>query len=115
MVDPSAASEHRHRRFHRVKKYLAIVLLAVLLLGAGVLLLLHTRPGREYAISQVTRLLQQQNMEFATDELRYNLLDLRLSLRNLRLKSHEAPDLPPFATIDRVTVDLSLRALLRRR
>ena len=79
------------------------------------LLFLHTSPARGFVLTQVTNLLQQQNIEFGTDELRYNLFDLRLSLRNLRIRSHEAPDLPPFASIARVSLDLSLSQVLRRR
>jgi outer membrane protein assembly complex protein YaeT len=87
----------------------------VLVLVVAVLLFLHASPGRRFVASQVTSLLQQENIDFSTDELRYNLLDLRMSLRNLRIRSNEAPDLPPFATIDRVELDLSLGQLLRRR
>ena len=115
MADPrieAGSAPPRRRRFLRV---FAIVCCVLLLLVVGLVLFLHTTPARQFVLRQVTQLLEQQNIEFNTDELRYNLLDLSLTLRNLRIRSGEAPDLPPFAVIDRVALDLSLRELLRRR
>lgn len=94
---------------------MAIFGIVVVVLIAGLIAFLHTSPARQYALDQVTRLLQQQNIEFNTDQLSYNLFDLSLTLRNVRVRSQMAPDLPPFAVIDRVSLDLSLRALLQRR
>ena len=99
----------------QIWKYLAVFGVALVLLLAGLILFLHTTPGRRVVISQITRYLQQQNISFSTEELNYNLLDLRISLRNVRVRSQDAPDLPPFASMARATVDLSLTQLLRRR
>ncbi|HUE86143.1 MAG TPA: translocation/assembly module TamB domain-containing protein [Vicinamibacterales bacterium] len=96
-------------------RILAILGIAVVVLVVALVVFLHTTPARRYVVTQVTELLRQQNIEFSTDELGYNLLELRMSLRNLRIRAQDAPDLPPFATIDRVTLDLSLTQLLRRR
>src|SRR5688572_5210380 len=85
------------------------VLLAVLVAA------LHTTPVRRYALAKVTDILRQQNVTFNTDELSYNLLDLKLRLRNLRIASEDAQDLPPFAHIESADIDLSLTQLLRRR
>jgi outer membrane protein assembly complex protein YaeT len=115
MAEDRISDGNRTRRGRRIVRILAIFGTVVVVLVAGLLVLLHTSPARRYVVTQVTRLLQQQNIEFNTDELRYNLLDLRLSLRNLRIRSRDALDLPPIATIDRVTLDLSLGQLLRRR
>lgn len=115
MADPTPVPESSRRRHHRVRRYLAIFGIAVLVVIAALIALLHTSPARQYATDQVTRLLQQQNIEFNTDRLSYNLLDLSLTLRNVRVRSQLAPDLPPFASIDRVSLDLSLRALLQGR
>ena len=54
-------------------------------------------------------------MDLTTEQLDYNLFDLSLSLRSLRVRSQQAPDLPPFATIGRVNIDVSLLQLLRGR
>ena len=114
MADETSPSGSRLRR-GRIARILAVFGIAAVVLVVALLLLLHTPPARRYVVNQVTNLLQQQNIQFSTDELRYNLLDLRLSLRNLRVRSQTAPDLPPFATIDRLSLDLSLSQLLRRR
>ena len=103
------------RRPHRIRRYALIAGIVLVILAGGLLLFLHTRPARELVLAQVTSLLQEQHIEFTTEELRYNLLDLRVALRNLRVRSQDAPDLPPFASIDRVVLDLGLRALLQRR
>ena len=72
-------------------------------------------PGRRFVLEQVTQLLAAQRIELSTDELRYNVLDLSLSLRNIRVRSPEAPNAPPFAIIPSARVDLSLMQLLRGR
>src|SRR5262245_57166003 len=77
--------------------------------------LLHTPPARRYALTQITTLLQQQNVTFTTDQLSYNLFDLTIRLRNLRIASRDAADLPPFAEIERAELDVSLPQLIRRR
>jgi outer membrane protein assembly complex protein YaeT len=115
MVATAGLPDVPRPRGWRIARILAVVGVALAILATAALLFLHTSPARRFVVSQVTRLLQQQNIEFNTDELSYNLLSLRLALRNVRIRSHEAPDLPPFAEIDRISADLSLRALLRRR
>lgn len=115
MADTPSPSEPPRRGRRRVRRALAIGA-AVLVVAVGVVLAaLHTGPARQYALKRVAQLLQQQHIEFNTDQLSYNLLAMRLSLNNVRVRSQEAPDLPPFAAIERVSLDLSLRALLRGR
>jgi outer membrane protein assembly complex protein YaeT len=115
MADTAVPPTAPRGKTHRVRRYLAIFGIALLVLLVGFIAFLHTSPARQYALDQVTRLLQQQNIEFDTDQLSYNLLDLSLGLRNVRVRSQVAPDLPPFASIDRINLDLSLRALLQGR
>jgi outer membrane protein assembly complex protein YaeT len=103
------------KRTFRLRRLLAIFGAALLVLAAALLLFLHTPPARRFVISQVTNLLERQHIEFNTDELDYNLFNLRFALHNVRVRSQDAPDLPPFAHIDRLSVDLSLTQLLRRR
>ena len=90
------------------------VAIVCVLVGAA-LIALHTPPGRRFVLAQVTQLLAAQRIALSTDELRYNLLDLSLSLRNIRVRSPEAPNAPPFAVIPSARVDLSLLQLLRGR
>ena len=59
--------------------------------------------------------IRQQNVQFDTDDLSYNLLDLSIRFRNLRIRAQDAPDLPLFTEIDEARLDLSLTQLLRKR
>jgi outer membrane protein assembly complex protein YaeT len=115
MMEEATPPDAPRRRGRRIGRFFAIFGLSLVVLIAAALLFLHTSPARRFVISQVTSLLQAQNISFNTDELRYNLLDLRLTLRNVEIRSQDAPDLPPFARIDRISADLSLTRLLRRR
>jgi outer membrane protein assembly complex protein YaeT len=115
MPDVRTNTDTAPRSGRKIGRLLAFLGGALLILLAALLLFLHTSPARQFVLARVSQLLQQQNLEFNTDELRYNLLDLSLRLRNVRIRSQEAPDLPPFATIDRISLDLSLLQLLRRR
>jgi outer membrane protein assembly complex protein YaeT len=60
-------------------------------------------------------LLEEQRVGFSTDELRYNLFGVRVALRNVTVRSPDAPDLPPIAHIDRLNIQLSRTGLLRGR
>jgi autotransporter translocation and assembly factor TamB len=79
MTLESSTSGTRPRSRRRLARILAIFGIAVVVLVAVLILLLHTSPARRFVATQVTSLLRQQNVEFATDELSYNLLALRLS------------------------------------
>jgi outer membrane protein assembly complex protein YaeT len=114
MATLGASPESSQSKPHRIRRVLALLGIAMLVVLGGLLVFLHTRPARQYALESVSKLLQQQNIEFNTDQLSYNLLNLELTLRHVRVRSQTAPDLPPFATIDRVNLDLSLSALMQR-
>ncbi len=86
-----------------------VVLLAVILLAA-----LHTPPGRRFAASQLTLILAGQHIEFRSENLSYNLLDLSLEVRNVIVRAAR-PAAPTFMTVDRLSADISLLALLRGR
>ena len=83
------------------------VFLLVLLVTA-----LHTPPVKRYLLSQVTHLLADSQIQLTVQRLDYNLLDLSLVLQDVTLRAAGA-EYPPFAHIDRATVDMSLFALLR--
>ncbi|HEX6162086.1 MAG TPA: translocation/assembly module TamB domain-containing protein, partial [Vicinamibacterales bacterium] len=87
-----------------------IVVLAVLIAVA-----LQTPPARRFVLARVTSLLAAQDITFATEEFRYNPLELSTELRNVRIRSARLPDAPPFIEIDRARVDLSSLQLLRGR
>jgi uncharacterized protein involved in outer membrane biogenesis len=99
----------------RIAKWLGLVCLALVALVGLILAGLHTPQGRGYVLSKVTDLLASRQIDFRADQLRYNLLDLSLDLRDVTIRSPRGEADPPFAVIGRLQADLSLRALLRGR
>ncbi len=90
--------------------------IAVVLLLTGILLALaHSSTGRRFVASQLTRILAEQQIEFRSENLNYNLLDLSFTVQNLTVRSAARPDAPPFLVADRLTADIGLLALLRGR
>ena len=88
---------------HRRNRWLWRVAILAVILGvcvAGLLIVLHTPPGRRFVVSRLTDFLRQQNIHFDTQDFRYNLFDLSIRFRDLRIRAENAPDLPPFAEID---------------
>jgi outer membrane protein assembly factor BamA/autotransporter translocation and assembly factor TamB len=80
------------------------------------LLALQSDPVRRFALERITTFLVSQHIDLQTDSLRYNLFTLSVDVRNLRLRSAAASDLPAFATIGHARLDLrSLTQLLRGR
>ena len=108
---PSAPGTARHRRQIRRVLVIACASLGLLLLAA--VAIIHTPLVTRYVLGQVTQLLAAQQIVVTTDELDYNLFDLSLSLRDAVVRAADPPDGPPFASIARARVDLSLFQLLR--
>lgn len=103
------------RALTRIAKWLALICLALVALAGLILAGLHTPQGRGYVLSKVTDLLASRQIDFRADQLRYNLFDLSLDLRDVTIRSPRGAADPPFAVIGRLRADLSLRALLRGR
>jgi len=103
------------RAHRRILRRLTIAFVALCLAVVILFFTIHTRPVRRYAMNRVTELLAQRNIEFQTDDLDYNLFKASLDLRNVRVRSSGAADLPVFATIARARINLSLPDLLRGR
>ena len=76
---------------------------------------LQSGPARRFAVTRLTAFLAEQHINLQTDELRFSLFSLALDARNVRLRSSGAADLPPFTTIERARLNLSLANLLRGR
>ena len=108
---PEQAHQERPRWLRKVA-YAALVVVGLLAAFVG---FLHTPPARRYVVSGIIEVLRQQNVEFNADDVSYNLLDLSVRFRNLRIRAQDAPDLPLFAHIDEARLDLSLTQLLRGR
>src|SRR5215203_3598009 len=113
MGDTSSEHVPQHRRRWLRRVLVGVAILVVLL--AGFVAFLHTPPARRFVVSRITDVLRQQNIAFSADDVSYNLLDLSLRFRNLRIASPESPPMPAFAEIDDVRIDVSLTQLLRRR
>ena len=111
----SSAQGARRAPVGRLLKWLGVVCLAVVVLLVIVLGALHTPPGRRFVMSRVTGLLASRQIEFNADQLRYNLFDLSIDLRDVTIRSARRADDPPFAVIRHLTADLSLFDLLRGR
>jgi outer membrane protein assembly complex protein YaeT len=111
MVDQAITPRGKTRSWLR-KLAIGVACLALLILAF--IGFLHTGQARRIVLSQVTRLLEQQNVSFNADQLTYNLFDLTIHMRNVRIAA-EGGGLPPFAEIDSADLDLSLTQLLRRR
>src|SRR5512139_2288676 len=86
-------------------------LAGLLLLFAAAVLLLHTDRARRVVLTRLCDWLREQNILLEANALEYNLMGLRAGLRDIRVRSAQAPDLPPIATIGEVRVVLSWRAL----
>ena len=99
----------------RFPKILLALAAAICIFIAVLLVVLHSSPGRRAVLRRVTALLAQQNIQVQTDGLDYNLFGLSLSLRNLVLRSPDAPQLPAFATVEQLDLKLSLPDLVRRK
>ena len=96
----------------RVLKWLgaaAAVLVAVIVVAIGAL---HTAPGRRFVLSRITELLAAQQIDLRADQLRYNLFDLSLDLRDVTIRSARSAEDPPFAVLAGLTANLSLMDLL---
>jgi len=102
----------KRRRWAKVLLALMLFVFLTVVLGIG---FLHTGPGRKRVLSWLQDyLFANQGIRLETEELRYNLFDLAVTLREARLSSRTSPDLPPILTADRMYVDLSLMSLLLR-
>ena len=89
----------------------SIVVLLILAVSAG---LLHIPVVRDFALEKSRRyLVENQNVDVEADKLDYNLFTLTSTLHNVRVRSTEEPDEPPFFVADRIHVNLELGSLLR--
>ena len=88
-----------------------LVLGALLGLLLLFLLLLHTPPARRFALRQAVVILERQGVQLGAAELRYNLLNLTVTLVNLTVSSRQSSDLPALLQADQVKVDLGLAGI----
>ena len=82
-----------------VLRTLAIFGAGLCLLVVLLLLALQSGPVRKFALERITAFLASQQIDLQTDSLHYNLFTLSIDVRNLRLRSAAAVDLPAVATI----------------
>jgi len=115
VAPPTPESKRASARRRRGIRTVAICGGGLCLLVVLLLFALQSGPARRFAVTRLTAFLAEQHIDLQTDELRYSVFSLAIDARNLRLRSSGASDLPPFATIGRAQLDLSLLDLLRGR
>ena len=103
------------KRLRKIRRLLAATVVILCLLVALVLIGVHTPPVRRYVTRQVISLLKQQQIDLNTDQLGYNLFNASIDLRNISVRSPRLLDAPPFTTVGRLQINLSLPQLLRGR
>src|ERR1041385_2498005 len=78
-----------------------------LILGA-----LHTPAAKQFALHQAVLELRKQGIGIEASQLNYNLFSQRMEMRDVRVQSLHAPDLPPLLTLDRLSAQIDLRRLV---
>ena len=92
---------------------IAVFSAAGLLTGIGLLLAaLETSAAKRFVLRQGVRLLRGQGIDLQASRLNYGLFPLRLDLRDVRVQSLQASDLPPLVAVDRVSAEVDLRRLI---
>jgi outer membrane protein assembly complex protein YaeT len=95
-------------------RFAALVLASLVLLIAILIAIAHTPPVKRYALERLQQYLDSaHDIDFRADRIDYNLLRFSLTLEGVRVQAAAAPDLPPLATADRVSVDVGLLSLIR--
>jgi hypothetical protein len=114
--DISPADTPAPTRRSRVRRLLRVTLFSFGALAAiaGLLLLgLHTPPGKRYVLARVTEWLSTREIDLQARSIDYNLFGLSLLVDDLVISGKEVAGAPPFARIARLSLNLSLRDLLR--
>ncbi len=84
-----------------------VVASAGLVVGA-----LHTSAAKRFALGQVVRLLAGQGIGLQASRLDYNLLRQTIDLRDVRVRSLDASDLPPLVAVNHLSAEFDLRRIL---
>jgi uncharacterized protein involved in outer membrane biogenesis len=112
---PSPAKAGWRTPVVRVLKWLGLLCLGLVVLVIVALGVLQTPPAREFVSSRVTKLLASRQIDFNANQLRYNLFNFSLELRDVTIKSARRESDPPFAVIKHLRANLSLHDLIRGR
>ncbi len=100
---------------HRLLRWLTRLAACLALLVICLLAALHLPAGRRFVLSRVATVLEAQEIEFSADQLKFNLFDLSLSLRDVSVGAPHREPAPPVAVIEQLDADISLLDLVRRR
>jgi outer membrane protein assembly factor BamA/autotransporter translocation and assembly factor TamB len=111
-----ASSPTRAPRAPRARRVLRITLLILGVLAGvtGLLLMgLHTPPAKRYVLGRVAEWLATREIDLQARSIDYNLFGLSLVVDDLVVSGREVAGAPPFARIARLSLNLSLRDLIR--
>ncbi len=97
----------------RVRRWIVRGALAIAVLAALLVALLHTPPARDWVFSRVVAWLRDRDVDLAATRIRYNLLAGSLSFDDLSVASARTSPRRPFLTAKTGRVDLGVLALLR--
>ena len=108
---PPTPPSHRGR----IGRRLATLGTGVCLLAILLLLVRHSELVRQFARRRITAVLSSRQIDLRMGSLDYNLFTGSIDVRDLRLGSAAAADLPAFARVGRARLELSLIQLLHGR
>lgn len=103
------------RSVGRITARLAAGALLAIALSALILGTLHTPPARRYILTEARSALERRGILIEASSLDYNLLALRFTLSDLRIRPVAAPDFPDLLRADLASINLRLRDLVRGR
>jgi outer membrane protein assembly complex protein YaeT len=89
----------------------AVAFAGLLLLLTVAYWLLHTEWAKKAALTRLREGLRAQNIVLEGGRLEYDLFGLSASLRDIKLRSLQEPNLPPIAVLETASVSLNWTAL----
>ena len=98
--------------YRRVIRFSGFALGGILFLIALGLLLVHTSPVRKIFLNKLSAILQTKEIAFEAADLEYNLFRSSVTLHKVVVRSAAAPDLPPIAQADQLSVTINSWKLL---
>jgi hypothetical protein len=100
------------RTARRIARWAFRIAAALIVLALALVAAIHTSPVRRYALARAIAYLEDEyHLQITASDLRYNLLALSVSLREVRVAADTAPS-SPFFEAAFVALDLPQSAVL---